>query len=194
VVVRFLLDVKMESALSKRAGVAGEPGDNIHAQCTSNVCRRFGHASAFSPAHIKLLKVFRPFANAKLECMGGTMMKPISNLIFVLSIVGMSGFWTLALTGHLALPSSALTTGAQPSAQESTATVAPPADKELGGQKDNEVGAVSAPIEKVSAPIEEVSAPPAPAKTKALASKSEKHRPKKPVQVKTKDRAASDKS
>ena len=120
-------------------------------------------------------------------------MKTISNLIFAVAIVGMSGFWALALTGHLAPPPSAPAPAAQAPAQESTAAVAAPADKDTGTQKDKPVEAVNAPIEKVSAPVEEAAAPPAPAK-KALASKSEKPRAKKPVQVKAKDKTAGDKS
>jgi hypothetical protein len=112
-------------------------------------------------------------------------MKLISNLVFVLAFVGVSSFWALALTGHLAPLPSAATSGAQAPAQPSVATVAPPSDKESGERNDNQV-------EAVSAPIEEVSAPPAPAKT--VVGKSVKPRSKRPAQVRTRDRAAGEKS
>jgi CHASE2 domain-containing sensor protein len=86
------------------AGLNDEPGDDIHAQSTSNVCRRFGHASTFARAYNELLSNFWHFAKAKFGFLGGMTMKHISNLIFAVAFVGMSGFWALALTGHLPAP------------------------------------------------------------------------------------------
>jgi len=111
-------------------------------------------------------------------------MKSISNLVFILALVGMGGFWAFALTGNLAPVPSAPPPVVQAPAPESPTVIATPVEKETGEQKDNQIGAASAPIEEASAPT--------PAKT--VVSKTVKPRTKKPAQVKTKDRAAAEKS